>query len=342
VAQARLRESRWSRAQCRPLYHRRVPTPEPALDVSVVIPTYARETRLAFALEALASQTLALDRFEVIVVRPPGATGPFADAPDGLNVRFETGPVASRPAQRNHGWRLAGGRLVAFTDDDCRPTADWLESLAAESEGERLVVQGRTEPDPDEIHLLHGLARSVRVEGPSPWYETCNIAYPRSLLAELGGFDERFTGLGEDTDLGLRAVAAGATVRFEERALVHHAVEAQPLPVAVRSALTKWDTTPLVYREHPEHRAHLFAGIFFNPTHAKACAALAGLLIRRRRPLVAAALAMPFVAESIDRDNVGPRGLVRQLIHLPARFVRELAMVVGIVRGAIRHRSPMV
>jgi GT2 family glycosyltransferase len=312
------------------------------LEVSVVIPTFARETRLAFALEALAAQSLAPDRFEVIVVRPPGASGPFAEGPDGLTVRFETGPTASRPAQRNHGWRLARGHLVAFTDDDCRPTDGWLNALLAVADGERSVVQGRTAPDPDEIHLLHGLARSVRVEEVSPWYETCNIAYPRALLEELGGFDERFTGLGEDTDLGLRALAAGATVIFSETAVVHHAVEAQPLPAAIRSGLIKWDTTPLVYREHPEHRRHLFAGLFFNRTHASVCAALAGLLVRRRHPLLGAALATPFVAESIDRENLGPRGLVRQLIHLPARFLRELAMVAGIVRGAVRHRSPMV
>lgn len=316
--------------------------PEPAtLDVSVVIPTYARETRLAFALEALAEQTLAGDRFEVIVVRPPGALGPFTEAPEGLDVRFETGAAASRPAQRNHGWRLAAGRLVAFTDDDCRPTEGWLEALVAAADGELTVVQGRTEPDPDEIHLLHGLARSVRVDGPSPWYETCNIAYPRSLLAQLAGFDERFTGLGEDTDLGIRALAAGATVRFSEAAVVRHAVEPQPLPAAVRSALTKWETTPLVYREHPDHRRHLFAGFFFNRTHAAVCAALAGLVVGRGRPLTGAALVAPFVADSIDRGNVGPRGLLRQLIHMPARFARELAMVAGIVRGAIRHRTPM-
>ena len=313
-----------------------------ALDVSVVIPTYARETRLAFALEALAGQTLDPDRFEVIVVRPPGARGPLATAPEDLNVRFVEAPQASRPGQRNVGWRLADGRLIAFTDDDCRPTPEWLERLLAAADGDRVVVQGRTEPDPDEIHLLHGLARSVRVETASPWYETCNIAYPRTLLEELDGFDERFTGLGEDTDLGLRAIAGGAEVRFDESALVHHAVEAQPLHVAMRSGWGKWTTTPLVYREHPEHRRHLFAGVFFNRTHAAVCAALAGLLVGRRRPLLGAALAAPFVAESIDTANIGPRGLVRQLIHLPARFLRELAMVAGIVRGAIRHRTPMI
>ena len=61
---------------------------------------------------------------------------------------------------------------------------------------------------------------------PSGWYETCNIAYPRELLERLGGFDAAFAGNdrgdypvgGEDTDLGLRARAAGAELVFEPAA----------------------------------------------------------------------------------------------------------------------------
>src|SRR5688500_15232844 len=45
-----------------------------APEISVVIPTRFRETRLAFALDALAAQTLAPGRFEVIVVRAADAT----------------------------------------------------------------------------------------------------------------------------------------------------------------------------------------------------------------------------------------------------------------------------
>ncbi|MGH2986459.1 MAG: glycosyltransferase family 2 protein, partial [Solirubrobacterales bacterium] len=59
-------------------------------EVAVVIPTYRRETRLRFALEALAAQTVDPARFEVVVVRAPGARGPFASAPDRLSVRFLT------------------------------------------------------------------------------------------------------------------------------------------------------------------------------------------------------------------------------------------------------------
>lgn len=319
-------------------------TDEP-LAVTVVIPTHGRETRLAFALEALAEQDFDRDRFEVVVVRAPGANPPFAPAPDVLRVRFVDAAAASRPGQRNEGWRVAAGELVAFTDDDCRPDPGWLAALVSEhgrASGEEAFVQGRTVPDVDERHLLHGLARSVDVRGSGPWYETCNIAYPRALLERLAGFDEAYEHSGEDTDLALRAIAAGSEARYTEAALVRHAVVAQPLPEAVRAGWSRWESTPLLYRRHPAHRRHLFAGLFFNRTHAALLGVTAAIPLARRNPLLAAAAAAPFVADGIDTANVSLRGLARQLLHLPARLARESSVAAGLLRGAIRHRTPMV
>ena len=55
--------------------------------ISVVIPSRGRETRLAFALDALAAQTLDSAHFEVLVVRD-GTPRRAAAAPEGLHVRF--------------------------------------------------------------------------------------------------------------------------------------------------------------------------------------------------------------------------------------------------------------
>ena len=205
-------------------------------EVAVVIPTRRRETRLAFALEALGRQTLAAERFEVVVVRS-GSEGPLAQAPAGVAARFLDHPgPAGAAAQRNRGWRATSAPLVAFIDDDSRPAPDWLETLLGAADGDERIVQGRIEPDPGEAHLLFGLARSHRIAGPSPRFETGNIAYPRALLERLGGFDERITGAdwGEDTDLGLRAQAAGAEVVYAEDALVWHAVVTRSLRTALR------------------------------------------------------------------------------------------------------------
>jgi GT2 family glycosyltransferase len=229
--------------------------------------------------------------------------------------------------------------LVAFTDDDCRPEPGWLAALSRAADAE--VVQGRTEPDPDEVHLLHGLARSVRINAATPWFETANIAYPRSLLERVGGFDEEFVASGEDTDLGIRALATGASVRFEPEALVWHAVVARPLWRAAGDGWRRWHSTPLVFKRHPGHRRHLLAGVFYNRTHV-ALAALAATAVLGRRHRLAALAAAAFVVEGLDTENLGPRGLARQAIHVPARLVADGAQLAGIVRGAVRHRTPVI
>ena len=318
--------------------------------MAVVIPTARRETRLAFALDALAHQTLAHDRFEVVVVRADDP-GPKAGAPDGLRVRFLSAAADSGPAaKRNVGWRATVAPLVAFTDDDCRPAADWLERLveATDGEGADLILQGRTEPDPDEMQRLYGLAVTQTIAAPSSWYETCNIAYSRALLERLDGFDEAFAGDdagdypigGEDTDLGLRAVAAGAEQRFVERAVVRHAVHSRHLSKALRDT-RRWRSVPLVLKRHPRQRAALEAGLFGRRAHRALLLAAAAVPLRRR-PLLAAALVAPYLHHHLSGAPGTPRGLARALLDLPARIAVDAAEVGVTAGAAVRHRTPVL
>jgi GT2 family glycosyltransferase len=311
-----------------------------APEVSVVIPTRDRETRLAFALEALAEQTLEPDRFEVIVVRAAGPSGPLAEAPEGLAVTFleHDGPPGPG-AQRNLGWRRARAPLVAFTDDDCRPAPGWLEGVLEAARGEAVFVQGRTEPDPDEAHLLIGLARSLNVDRPNNWYATCNIAYPRALLERLGGFDDEFRFSAEDADLGLRARATGAERVFADRALVRHAVLPESLPRAIREIAVR-DATPRLFAKHPEHRRELHGGVFWKTTHAKLLLAAAGAVAFRGRPALQLAAAVPYLDHYVDwRQLARPRGAVRVAMNLAARATLDAVEVAVTVRGSIAHRT---
>jgi hypothetical protein len=306
-------------------------------DVTVVVPSRGRrETRLAFLYQALERQTLSRDRFEVVVVRDMGAPGPLASIPDGLRVReLASDGQRNIASNRNLGWRAATGPLVAFTDDDCRPAPDWLESLlAATAEG--TFVQGRTVPDPDEEHLLWGLARSQNIIGPSDWYETCNLAYPVALLEELGGFDERLALIGEDTDLALRAEAAGARRVYEPGALVWHAVHPRrPLPAA--REVVGWTDLPLVFALHPGHRGALEAGVFVKGSHWKLLLALAGVL-SRRAPLAVLA-AIPYANYVVRHHRRSPRGVAIGMLDLPGRALLDAAEVITLARGSLRHRA---
>lgn len=310
-------------------------------DLTVVIPTHQRESRLRFALEALAEQTLDRSRFEVVVVRSAATGGPLTAAPAGLEVRFERAKHAGAAFQRNLGWRSAAARLIAFCDDDTRPQPRWLEALvtAAEDEvGAGWFLQGRTEPDPAERHLLHGHARSITVTGPHPWYPSCNLAYPRELLERLGGFDESFPGAwGEDTDLALRAIELGAAPRYLDRARVWHAVHPRTPARAVSDALVR-SALPAVIARHPRQRQALRWRIFLRQEGPEVVGLMTGLCLLARRPAVGVALTLPWALRKGDFSGGGRGYAVKQLARLPALALVDLAELASTVGSAMRNR----
>jgi GT2 family glycosyltransferase len=309
-------------------------------DISVVIASHRRETRLAFALDALHAQTLDRNRFEVLVVRPVGHDGKARSGPDGLDVRFLESARVSAALQRDEGWRAARAPLIAFTDDDCRPTPEWLEALLAASAAPDIIVQGRTEPDPDESHLLFTTTLSQRIVGPSGWYETCNIAYPRELLERIGGFDAEFTVGGEDTDLGIRATDVGASLVFAENALVLHAVHARPL----YRALTRPPhlDMALVLARHPRQRDALYMRTFWSRGHALLLLGLIGAAAARGRRTAILGFAPYFASELRHALHQPPStvlGSARLVVELAERFAIDLAELVANGRRSLRHRT---
>jgi glycosyltransferase involved in cell wall biosynthesis len=316
--------------------------------VSVVIPTHRRETRLSFALDALASQTIGLDRFEVVAVRSPEG-GPRTDPPAGLRVRFLDSPEANISVQRNIGWRATAAPLVAFTDDDCRPAPDWLERLLegfrttdGAGAGDRFIY-GRTEPDPDEGHLNYGIARTIHVIGPDQWFRTCNIAYPRELLERLGGFDEELAFHCEDTDLGLRAQADGAEGLFCDEAIVWHAVHVRSFGQAVRDAM-RLSGEPDLLARWPQQRDELYLRTFVSEEHAKVLLALGGVLLWRRSRVLAALAAYPYVmgrvAKRLRNPNpLSPIGAFRLAADIAVEGTLDAVEVAARVRSSAASRE---
>ncbi len=306
--------------------------------ISVVIPTKNRDERLARALDGLARQALPRQRFEVIVVRGAPPEGP-AEAPVGLPVRvLESYGSPGAATQRNVGWRAARAPLVAFMDDDCRPSPQWLQELLRAADGSMTILQGRTEPDPEESRRGYGLYRTLRVTGLSPWFETANIAYPRELLELLGGFDEAFPfAWGEDTDLGIRAVEAVAGRRFVPEALVWHAVHRRSFAEAAREAVQR-DSLPALIARHPSQRRALDAWIFARRAHTLLAVAVAGAIAFRRRRALALASAAPYLARHRNRDRGPILGMGRALAELPLRLPVDVLEILALARSSVRNR----
>jgi GT2 family glycosyltransferase len=315
-------------------------------DVAVAVASHDRPVRLRWLLNALEEQTLARERFEVIVVHDcDGETARLlAEHPLRAAGVLRVVPAPSPPtraAMRNAGWRAAEAGLVAFTDDDCRPRKDWLERLLAAAcahPGE--VVQGRTVPDPEELGRLRGApwASTAEVEPPSPWGEACNIAYPVRLLEELEGFDEELRRpAGEDVELAARARAAGRGLVPAPEAIVHHAVHT---PWLGRQLAGSWrrEQLALVVGRHPELRHHLPGRIWWRREHAALALAAAGATLAWRRR-AAVLLATPWLGLAMRHRGHGPRGLARSALELPGRALLDAGEMTALAWGSLRHRS---
>ncbi len=188
--------------------------------VSVILTVRDEEANLGHLLDSLVPQQ---HLHEVIVV-DAASTDRTVEVAESYRSQLPNLKVLVRPCRRGEGRNLgaaqATGDLLAFIDGDCMANAHWLERIVAAWEGRpRRVVAGRT--------LLTGywaFTKLHRVELPHKGQDTtwpsCNLAYPRALFQEIGGFDPRFV-TAEDIDLNYRAIEAGGEIVLARDAIVY-------------------------------------------------------------------------------------------------------------------------
>lgn len=317
--------------------------PEEGPRVSVVMATHNRAQRLAAMLDSLRAQTLDEDRFEVIVVddaSDDGQTHALLErerARGGLDLSVIRRERSAGPARaRNEGWRAARAPFVAFTDDDCVASPRWLEAgLEACVEASRAVVQGRTDPIPEEFSRFDPFSHTIQIHRAGPSFETCNIFYPRNVLEELGGFDEESFSMpgGEDTDLGWKAIEHGIPTLFVDQARVYHAVTHLG-PLGKLRLATRWHETMLCFKRHRGLRRHLVAGVFWKQTHYDLARALIALALPPRMWPVRWWLAARYVVHLTDRRS-GP-------LLAPYLVLHDLVEVSAVLRGAVRYRVAVI
>jgi O-antigen biosynthesis protein len=195
--------------------------------VSVVVCSFNGARTLRDCLDGL----LALDYpdFEVIVVDDGSMDGTGEIAAE-YPVRLITTENRGLSSARNTGLEAATGEVVAYIDDDARPDPHWLQYLVRTfGDGDWAAVGGpNLAPATDgriadcvanapggPIHVLLSDREAEHIPG-------CNMAFRRSTLQELGGFDPQFRVAGDDVDVCWRLQARGARIGFSPSALVWH------------------------------------------------------------------------------------------------------------------------
>jgi GT2 family glycosyltransferase len=209
-----------------------------ALELSVIIPVKDGANSIPALLDSLAAQTLARDRFEVIVVDNASRDGTGALARDrGATVVEE--PVANRSRARNAGAREARTDRFAFTDADCVATPGWLEALVGCAGRAPLLagpVRTTTQEPPNAIERYEALWRFDQESWVKQgWAATANLLVERAAFDAVGGFDPDYRHIGEDADFCVRAVRAGHALGFCPDAVVTHDAESRLRPVLRRA-----------------------------------------------------------------------------------------------------------
>ncbi len=285
----------------------------PAYDL--VIPTVGRAS-LGALLDALAGGSgPPPQRILLVDDRAAPAASLAIPGPMAHRVEIHHGTARGPAAARNLGWRAARAPWVVFLDDDVIPTPSWAADLATDlgrcvassggSQGRIVVPLPRHRRPTDWERNVHGLERAR--------WATADLAYRRAVLAEVGGFDERFPrAYREDADLGLRVTAAGHRIESGSRSVVHP-VRPAPWHVSVAKQAGNADDALMERLHGPRWRERAAAAPGGRRRHvattAAALVALGGALAGQRTIALTGALA--WLASTVDlaarRIAPGPR-----------------------------------
>lgn len=201
---------------------------------SVIVPTRNRPELLDRCLTALASLDYPRAAFEVLVVddgSDPPPDSVIARHAAHLTLRCLRQPGDGPARARNAALQQALGEYVVFTDDDCAPDPHWLRAFdAAFTHAPAAAFGGRIDDAPE--NSIFGAASQILVTFhyrdahsiPQGLRFFCsnNLAFPRTALLQLGGFDTSFPlAAAEDRDLCARWLQR-AEMHFLATAIVYH------------------------------------------------------------------------------------------------------------------------
>lgn len=207
--------------------------------IDAILPTYNRVERLRDALARHAELVLPKNvQYRLIVVDNNSdddtakAVADFAErCPFSCLYVFEGRQGLSHA--RNAGLRRANADLIAFIDDDCYPSSDWLQLMAARmsrADAPGLLGGSALLFDPADLPITIVTDPEPRRLSTADLFEGIaglNFCFPANLVDEVGEFDTCLgagssTRSGEDIDFFYRVMLAGFPVDYDPALKVYH------------------------------------------------------------------------------------------------------------------------
>ncbi|HEY2798605.1 MAG TPA: glycosyltransferase family 2 protein [Thermoanaerobaculia bacterium] len=322
---------------------------EPVL--SVVIASERVESLLPACLASLEGQADS-EALEVVVASadPP----PKGAVPAHIPVRWVRAASRNPAHRRNLAARETRGAALAFLDDDAEAEPGWASAgLAALASAD--IVGG---PDlgprgaPYAERLSDLLLATPWIGSGVPAHEwnprggpvrsahdvaLCNLFVRREIFERLGGFDEGFGYIGEDTDFVRRAMDSGARVVLEPNVRVRHRRRAFPGPYVAQRWKYRVKTGRLLVERPGLHARGRVTALLAAGFAVSAGAALFGLRFLAPAAVAYAALAWGCAFPIWRRDPaLFPAVPFAFAVHHATYFA---GLVAGISRGVFARRG---
>jgi O-antigen biosynthesis protein len=195
--------------------------------ISVVVCTYNGSRTLRDCLSGL--KKIEYPDYEVIVV-DDGSRDHSAAIAREFGARVISTENRGLSAARNTGMEAATGEIVAYIDDDAYPDPHWLGYLASMFRGTGYAAIGGPNIAPPgdgsiaecvvnapggPVHVLLSDTEAEHIPG-------CNMAFRKTHLQAIGGFDPAFRTAGDDVDVCWRIQQRGWKIGFCAAAMVWH------------------------------------------------------------------------------------------------------------------------
>jgi GT2 family glycosyltransferase len=196
--------------------------------LSVVIPTIGRADQLERTLRSLVAGGAHAEEIVVVDQSAGAEVAELVDRYADAGARRVACAGRGIGLALNEGLRAARHDRVAVTHDDCTVAEDWVATakaqLASVPHGivTGAVLAAGDDPEAVPSTIDDPVARDYTGTVHDGALFCNNMAFSRSAVLDIGGFDERLNPAAEDNDLCYRWLRSGAPFRYRPEMRVWH------------------------------------------------------------------------------------------------------------------------
>ncbi|MCW3997328.1 MAG: glycosyltransferase, partial [Candidatus Bathyarchaeota archaeon] len=198
---------------------------QPLPKVSIIVTTFNNELTIDACLKSIFKLNYPKKLLEVLVIDGCSQDS-TVEIVKNYPIKFFSKPL-NAPAAYNFAIKLVEAAIIAFIDSDARVEPNWLNKLVIDLNDARVAgVSGTIETWNKENKWARSIgydlkSRYDRIKKPVIRIATMNLLMKKSILEEIGGFDENLPSQ-YDTDLGFRISNKGYKILLNSKAKCYH------------------------------------------------------------------------------------------------------------------------